>query len=113
MGLAMVSGKFFRESNGSGPPHFVGWLFVIMGTVFIVLGWSMAVCILLAGRKLKKRQNRIFCMVIAGVECIFMPFGTILGVLTLIALNKDSIKDIFAERHAPPLPSEGAPSEGR
>ena len=28
-------------------------------------------------------------------ECMFIPFGTVLGVFTLIALNKDSIKEIF------------------
>ena len=97
MGLAMVSGKFFEDSSGSGPPPFVGWMFVIMGTVFIVLGWSLAVCMFAAGRKLKRHKNRVFCMVVAGIECMFMPFGTVLGVFTLIALNKDSIKEIFAQ----------------
>ena len=52
-------------------------------------------------------------MVIAGVECIIMPFGTILGVFTLIALNKDSTKEIFEEQTAAPLSSEGTPSDGR
>ena len=113
MGLAIVSGKFFEDANGSGPPPFFGWMFVIMGSVFIVLGWSMAVCIILAGRRLKQRRSRVFCMVVAGIECMFMPFGTVLGVFTLIALNKDSIKEIFAEQISAPLPSEGAPSDGR
>ena len=87
IGLAMVSGRMFRTGSGSGPPLFMGWMFVIMGTVFILVGWSMAVCIIIAGRKLKRRKNRIFCMVVAGIECMFMPFGTVLGVFTLIALN--------------------------
>ena len=97
IGLAMVSGKFFEASNGSAPPPFMGWMFVIMGAVFILLGWSLAVCIIVAGRKLKRRKNRVFCMVVAGIECVFMPFGTVLGVFTLIALSKDSIKEIFAQ----------------
>ena len=97
MGLAMISGKFFEDSNGSAPPPFMGWMFVIMGTVFILLGWSLAVCIIVAGRKLKRRKNRVFCMVVAGLECMFMPFGTVLGVFTLIALSKDSIKEIFTQ----------------
>ena len=104
MGLAMVSGKFFEDSNGSAPPPIFGWMFIIMGAVFIVLGWSLAVAIFIAGRKLKKRENRMFCMVVAGIECIFMPFGTILGVFTLITLNKDSVKAIFA---VPNIPGQG------
>lgn len=39
---------------------------------------------------------------IAGLECIFMPFGTVLGVFTLIALNKDSIKEMFSPPTPPP-----------
>jgi hypothetical protein len=70
---------------------------VIIGAVFIVLGLSIAVCMIVAGGKLKKRKNRVFCMVVAGIECIFMPLGTVLGVFTLIVLNKESIQEIFAQ----------------
>jgi hypothetical protein len=108
IGLAMVSGKFFEEANGSGPPPFFGWLFVILGAVFILLGWCLAVFMVVIGKKLKSRKNRMFCMVVAGVECIFMPFGTILGVLTLIALSKDSIKAIFAKQINPAENQGGA-----
>ena len=97
IGLSMVSGKLFEESNGSAPPAFIGWIFVIIGAVFIVLGLSIAVCMIVAGGKLKKRKNRVFCMVVAGIECMFMPFGTVLGVFTLIVLNKESIQEIFTQ----------------
>lgn len=103
MGLAMVSGKFFTETDGqSPPPPFMGWMFIIMGSIFILLGWATAVCILVAGRKLAKRKHRVYCMVIAGLECMFMPFGTILGVFTLISLNKDSVKALFDQEQRPP-----------
>ena len=95
MGLAIVSGKFFNEGNSSGPPPVIGWLFVIMGAIFILIGWSTAVCMIIAGRKLKRRKNRVFCMVVAGIECMLMPLGTILGVFTLIALSKDSSREMF------------------
>jgi len=36
-----------------------------------------------------------YCLVVAGVECILVPFGTVLGVLTLIVLSKESVKTIF------------------
>ena len=95
MGLAIVSGKFFENTDGSAPPEFFGWFFVAMGLVFILLGWAVSICVIIAGRKLKARRSRMYCMVIAGLECMFVPFGTVLGVFTLIALNKDSIKEIF------------------
>ena len=97
MGVAMLCGKFGEGSKGSEPPAFMGWMFVIMGAVFILLGWSLAGCMIVAGRKLKKRRSRMFCMVFAGIECIFMPLGTVLGIFTIIVLSKDSVKELFVE----------------
>jgi hypothetical protein len=37
----------------------------------------------------------IFCLVIAAVECIFMPFGTVLGVFTIIVLQRPTVKAMF------------------
>lgn len=96
MGLMIVSGTFFGESASGSPPTAFGWMFVIMGSIFILFGWSSAILILIAGKKLKARRNRMFCMVVAGVECVFMPFGTILGIFTLLLLNKESVKHAFA-----------------
>lgn len=96
MGLAIVSGKFFDSADASPPPDAAfGWIFVIMGSIFILLGWVISICIIVAGRKLKQRKSRMYCMVVAGIECMFMPFGTVLGVFTLIVLNKDSIKQNY------------------
>jgi len=103
MGLAMIYGKFPQSNSGPQMPAFLGWIFVIMGSIIILLGWSMAICILIAGKKLKHRKHRIYCMVVAGIECMFMPLGTILGIFTLIALNKDSIKALFGPQTPPPL----------
>jgi hypothetical protein len=97
MGVAILSGKFSDNSQGSAPPEFVGWMFVIMGSVFILFGWALALVMILTGRKLHQRKHRTFCMVVAGVECIFMPFGTILGVFTLVKLNEQKVKDLFQE----------------
>jgi hypothetical protein len=37
----------------------------------------------------------------AAVECLFMPFGTVLGIFTIVVLNRDSVKPLFA---TPPMP---------
>lgn len=51
---------------------------------------------ILAGRALAQRRRYTFCLVIAGVACMFMPFGTVLGVFTIIVLLRDSVKELFA-----------------
>lgn len=95
MGIAMLTGSFFGEVASVPPPAIMGWMFLIMGTFFVLGGWACAVCILIAGRKLRRRRNRTFCLVVAGIECIFMPFGTVLGVFTLVQLSKDSVRALF------------------
>jgi hypothetical protein len=37
----------------------------------------------------------MFCLVMAGIQCIFMPFGTVLGVFTIIVLMRNSVKEAF------------------
>jgi hypothetical protein len=93
IGIAMLVGAF----NGKdAPPRFVGWIFIIFPGFMILCGWALAVCILVAGSKLARYRSRTYCLVIACVECIFMPFGTVLGVFTIIVLMKDSVKELFA-----------------
>jgi hypothetical protein len=67
------------------------------GVVFHLCGWAISVFIIIAGVKLRKRRNRMFCMVIGAIECMFMPLGTVLGVFTLIVLNKESIKQTYGQ----------------
>ena len=69
--------------------------FILGGTFLVVLGWSLATCLFLAGRHLNRRTCYRFCFVVACAECISVPFGTILGIFTIIALSKDSVKAAF------------------
>jgi hypothetical protein len=60
----------------------------------------MAICILIAGRSLALRKRYSFALVIAGIECLFVPFGTILGVFTIVALSRESIRALFSKTTA-------------
>ena len=94
LGLAIVLGKF-PQSKGDSAPAFVGWLFLILGAGFVLAGMSLAVCLAFAGKYLKLRRRHTFCTVVAAVSCSFMPLGTILGVFTLIVLQRPSVKQMF------------------
>src|SRR5688572_3617260 len=61
----------------------IGWAFVTFAAVFILIGWAFAACVLAAGRFLARRKHYTFCLVMGGVLCMFMPFGTVLGVFTI------------------------------
>ena len=95
MGIAMLAGAF-KDGSGQGPPSFVGWMFIVMALVFITMGWAFAICLLIAGLQIAKRKHYLFCFVIAAFSCIFMPFGTVLGVFTIIVLMRPSVKELFS-----------------
>lgn len=83
------------------PPEILGWLFVAFGALFFLAGTTMAICILLAGISLSRRRCYWFAFVVACIECIFIPFGTILGIFTIIVLSRESVKALFLTAQAP------------
>ncbi len=92
MGIAMLCGTF---DGKDAPPKVFAWLFILFPSIFILIGWTLAGFIIAAGRKLKRRVAWTFCLVVAGIECVLMPFGTVLGVFTIMVLMKDSVKQMF------------------
>ena len=78
------------------PPEFLGWIFIVLGSFLFFLGIAMAICILIAGRCLSRHKCYSFALVIACIECLFIPFGTILGVFTIVALSRLSVKGLFS-----------------
>jgi hypothetical protein len=83
------------------PPEFLGWIFVGVGSFLFLVGIAMAICILIAGRCLSRRRCYSFALVMACIECLFVPFGTILGVFTIVALSRESVKALFSGAQTP------------
>ena len=83
------------------PPEFLGWIFVGVGSFLFLLGITMGICILIAGRCLSHHKGYSFTLVMACIECLFIPFGTILGVFTIIALSRESVEALFSTAPAP------------
>lgn len=81
------------------PPAFVGCLIFGIGAGLLLLGWIYAGATLFAGRCLQRRRHYVFVLVMAVVSCLFTPFGTILGILTIILLLQPEVKALF---EAPP-----------
>jgi hypothetical protein len=78
------------------PPEFLGWIFAVLGSLLFLMGIAMAICILVAGRSLALRKRYSFALVMACIECVFIPFGTILGVFTIVVLSRESVRGLFA-----------------
>ncbi|MBI5757786.1 MAG: hypothetical protein HZA46_04635 [Planctomycetales bacterium] len=93
IGVAMLTGAF--KGGSDGPPEEMGWIFVVIGALLALLGWTMSACIILAGRKLTRHESPTFCLVVAALMCLSIPLGTALGVFTIIVLMRPSVKELF------------------
>jgi hypothetical protein len=87
IGAAMVS-----ESRSAGP---FGWMFILSALFCIFVAGTIAICAYTAARHLAEREGYQFCLIVAGIECLFAPLGTILGVFTIIVLCRESVKELF------------------
>jgi hypothetical protein len=87
-----------HHGPGTPEPEFVGWFFICFAVLFILCGLTFSGFVFVNARFLSRRRHHTFCLVMAGVECLLIPYGTILGVLTIIVLMRDSVKALFNHR---------------
>ena len=99
-GFLLYAAEHPGPNSQEPPPAFLGWIFIVLGAVFFLAGVTIAICILIAGRCLSRRKGYSFALVIACIECLFVPFGTILGVFTIVALSRESVKGLFSGAEA-------------
>lgn len=81
-----------------GQQAFESWFgifFIVMGGIILLGGWTLAICTLIAGRALAKQRRRTFAIVIAAINCMMVPLGTVLGVFTLVVLLRESVRVRF------------------
>ena len=84
-----------HHGPGTPEPEFVGWLFIGFAILFILCGLTFSAFVFLNARLLSRKTHHTFCLVMAGVECLLIPYGTILGVFTILVLMRDSVKALF------------------
>jgi hypothetical protein len=107
MGLMVMRTDFPQPHDGPAlpfTPREFGALFVVIAGVLIAVGWTMGILLFVAARNLRRRTRYQYCFVIAAISCVLMPFGTVLGIFTLIVLNRPAVKELFvAPVNAAPL----------
>jgi hypothetical protein len=93
--MALTSPEKFGGKGEGPPPPLFGWMFLGAGLFMIVAGMTLSICTILSGKKLASREGYWFSFVVACVQCMFMPLGTVLGVLTIVVLQRESVKNMY------------------
>jgi hypothetical protein len=93
-------------NNPNGPPpEFLGGIFMGVGAIFMLILVTLGVLQIVAASSLRTKRRWIFCLVVAGLNCLHAPLGTALGVFTFVVLLRPTVKDLFLG----PQPIPGGP----
>ncbi len=97
--VALANPQLFESHShkGQGFPPFLAYMFVGMGSLALVMGWTLGGLVIWSGRSIQKRRHRFLSLVVAGIMCIWIPFGTALGVFTFVLLMRPSVKALYGE----------------
>ena len=117
MGLAIINGQFNSPPAARAPfpipitpapnnnmPPAIGWLFFGMGATWMFLSFLLGALTAYAGRCIARRQGKTFIQVVAALQCLHMPIGTLLGVFTFIVLSRPSVAALFSPPSPSPVP---------
>ncbi len=81
-----------------------GLMIVIFPLIF---GWVFGIAVLAStiasyycGKSLRTQKNYVFCLVMSALSATSFPFGTILGILSLVVLLRDPVKTLFEKNRA-------------
>ncbi len=93
----------WENSKSTPPPKefftIFKWVYLFMGFFTVLIGAGN----LIAGLCIKKRRCRTLTMVVAGLDCMMIPLGTVLGVFTIIVLARDSVRRTYEVTATPSL----------
>jgi hypothetical protein len=67
------------------------WFYVVFGALLL----AAALANYLSGSFIRQRKSRTFSLVVAGLNCVQIPFGTALGVFTIVVLLRDSVRELY------------------
>ena len=76
-----------------GPPMVI---FVFFG-FFALLGAAYGSLEIVAGRLIARRRRRLLTLVAAIPRLLFLPYGMILSIFTLLVLDRASVKQLYRE----------------
>ncbi|MCG9972800.1 hypothetical protein [Christiangramia crocea] len=88
---------FNNEWQNSHEFGLTGLAFVLFGSVIFLFLLTLGVLTLLAGKYIGDRRKYDFIFVIAILNCFTGILGILLGIFTIIELNKPQVKQLFGK----------------
>lgn len=83
-----------NQQQGYPPDEFfaaIKWLYLVCGAWF----FASAVLNVISALLLYARKYRTFSLVVGGINCLHIPLGTVLGIITITVLIRDSVRELY------------------
>jgi ABC-type Fe3+ transport system permease subunit len=111
LGSLIASGAFPLSQNASSAedPRTVGAIMLGIGMVTLVLGLAGVFVTFLTARSLRDHRRRTLCLIVAAFSCLYIPWGTAIGIATIMVLNRPNMRALFGGQHPPPHPVPSVP----
>ena len=78
------------------PFNLMRMLAFVMGSM-VALGVAFGVVQILSGRFIARRRYRGISLAVAIVNLVMIPYGTLLGVFTLLVLARESVRALYLQ----------------
>jgi len=101
MAMGDISGQGAVDPFGGGADAMMQSVESLLVTAIVAalaIALISAVHLVVVGVMIRKRRWWTFCYLTGWGECLMFPFGTILGVFTIIVLGRPSVKKLFGVR---------------
>ena len=96
-----ITGAWDMTPPSGGPHHPNSFpknpnlIFAVFSGMAVVGGWALGGLVILTGKWIKHRVRHLATIVVACICIAVVPFGTILGVFTLLVLLRPSVKRLY------------------
>jgi hypothetical protein len=98
-GFAAAQAAAAKIPTHDGPPPAIVMVIIaaLLG-IMIFLTLLFAALEIYAGFCLKNRRHPVLIQIVAALYCLSIPWGTALGVMTFMVLNRPSVRVLFSQR---------------
>ncbi len=82
----------------SAPPALGASVFLILPLLLVSCYFISGILNIISGVFIHRQKNRIFSLIVAGINVLSMPLGTILGIFTFILLSKNETIELYYKK---------------
>lgn len=69
--------------------------FALVIALIILTGWTLGGLLIYSGHCIRKRKHLAFIQAMGAVQCIFIPYGTLIGIFTFYVLGTERARALF------------------